>query len=76
MKKIKTYEEFLKMTAKEADDLVHYAMKNNKVDFATDLAKWLAKVQTEHVLNFVETGAFEAKDLYEYAYGNKEKENV
>ena len=73
---IKTYEEFLKLTAKEADELVHEAVRKNKVAFATDLARWLAKVQTEHVMNFVEIGAFEAKDLYEYAYGNKEKKDV
>ena len=76
MQKIKTYEDFLKLTAKEADEIVHEAMRMNKVNYVLDLTKWLAKIQTEHVMNFIEVGAFEAKDLYEYAYGNKEKKDV
>lgn len=72
MKEIKSYDEFLKLTAKEADELVHEAMRMNKVNYVLDITKWLAKVQTEHVLNFIKVGAFEAKDLEEYARGKKD----
>ena len=73
MKKIKTYDEFLNLTVKEANDLVHYAMNNNKIAFANDLAKWLARVQTEHVLNFIEVDIDEATTLYQYAFGTEGK---
>ena len=76
MKKIKTYDEFLNLTVKEANDLVHYAMKNNKIAFANDLAKWLARVQTEHVLNFIEVDIDEAVTLYQYARGTSGNKNT
>ena len=74
MKKIKTYDEFLNLTVKEANDLVHEAMRMNKVNYVLDLTKWLARVQTEHVLNFIEVDIDEAVTLYQYARvtdGNK-----
>ena len=76
MKKINTYGEFLNLTVKEANDLVHYAMNNNKVAYATELAKWIARVQTEHVLNFIKIDLDEATTLYQYARGTEGNTNT
>lgn len=70
--KIKTYEEFLKLTVKEVNDLIHDVVRKNKISEARDFAKWIAKVQTEHIYNSVNFKLENCKNLYEYAYGNKE----
>lgn len=76
MKKIKTYDEFLNLTVDEANDLVHDAMRMNKVNYVLDLTKWIARVQTEHVLNFIEVDIDEAVTLYQYARGNDGNKNT
>ena len=76
MKKIKTYDEFLNLTVKEANDLVQEAVKMNKVNYVLDLTKWLVRVQTEHVLNFIEVDIDESTTLYQYAFGTEGKKNT
>ena len=76
MKKSKTYDDFLNLTVKEANDLVHEAMRMNKVNYVLDLTKWLARVQTEHVLNFIEVDIDEAVTLYQYARGTDGNKNT
>ena len=76
MKKIKTYSEFLNLTVKEANDLVHEAMRMNKVNYVLDITKWLARVQTEHVLNFIKVDLDEAITLYQYARGTEGNTNT
>lgn len=68
---IRTYEEFLNLTVKEVNDLIHEAVRKNKVAEGKELAKWLSRVQTEHIMNFVKSNANECKNLYEYARGGK-----
>ena len=76
MKTAKTYGEFLNLTVDEANDLVHYAMRKNKVTFATELAKWIARVQTEHVLNGIKYELDECETLYKFARGDNYTNSV
>ena len=68
---IRTYEEFLNLTIKEVNDLVHDAVIKNKVAVASELANWIAKARMEHFNNFINISVDDAKNLYEYARGGK-----
>ncbi len=70
MKKIKTYGEFLNLTVKEANEIVYEAMQAKKTDYSKELAKWIARVQTEHIFNSVKYGLEECETLYKFARGD------
>lgn len=70
MKKIKTYGEFLNLTVDEANEIVYEAMKAKKTEYSKELAKWIARVQTEHIFNSVKYGLEECETLYKFARGD------
>ena len=70
MKKIKTYGEFLNLTVNEANEIVYEAMKAKKTDYSKELAKWIARVQTEHIFNSVKYSLDECETLYKFARGD------
>lgn len=74
MKEAKTYSEFLNLTVKEANEIVHDAMKKQKFARSQELAKWIARIQTEHIFNHINYSLEECETLYKFARGDKKVE--